>query len=117
MTWNNLLGLGESGDAGIINMEDDDEEESDSEAAEARPDGPSGGHPHHSTTSIMGGLLQNFTGLTGSQQPGGGHEMEDATSGAKPFENLRDLMCHHAHLAVLLNYVISNSDPAPLVRI
>lgn len=33
-----------------------------------------------------------------------------------PFNNLRDLLCHQAHLTVFLNYVISNSDPAPLVR-
>ena len=35
--------------------------------------------------------------------------------GSKPFEVLRDLLCHHAHLAVFMNYVISNSDPSALV--
>jgi hypothetical protein len=29
----------------------------------------------------------------------------DAESHKTPFDNLRDLMCHHAHLAVFLNYV------------
>ena len=34
-----------------------------------------------------------------------------------PFDNLTDLMCHQAHLAVFLNYMISNCDPAALVSI
>lgn len=32
-----------------------------------------------------------------------------------PFNSLRELLQHPAHLAVFLNYVISNADPAPLL--
>ena len=35
--------------------------------------------------------------------------------GHGPFNTLPDLMQHTAHLAVFLNYVISNSDPNPLL--
>ena len=35
--------------------------------------------------------------------------------GSKPFEVLRDLLCHHAHLAVFMNFVISQDDPSALV--
>ena len=118
MTWSHLLG--ESGDAGIINMEDDDDDSD--EETETGPDGVahgSGASAHSSSSTaggIMHGLLANISGFTTPAMA-----VEEATSttgsGAKPFENLRDLMCHHAHLAVLLNYVISNSDPAPLVSL
>ena len=36
--------------------------------------------------------------------------------GESPFNNQRDLFCHSAHLTVFINYVISNSDPASLVK-
>jgi hypothetical protein len=39
---------------------------------------------------------------------------DERLEGSKPFEVLRDLLCHHAHLAVFMNYVISNSDPSAL---
>ena len=56
----------------------------------------------------------------GSPPPGGGsfHAFSNASvEGQSPFDNLGELMVHHAHLAVFLNYVISNSDPAALVSI
>lgn len=34
-----------------------------------------------------------------------------------PFQSLSRLWGHHAHLAVFINYVLSNSDPSSLVRI
>jgi len=33
-----------------------------------------------------------------------------------PFKSFTKLVEHNAHLAVFLNYVISNSDPSALVR-
>ena len=39
----------------------------------------------------------------------------EASEATSPFNNLRDLLCHSAHLTVFLNYVLSNSDPASLV--
>ena len=44
--------------------------------------------------------------------PGFGNQ---SVEGQSPFDDLNELMVHHAHLAVFLNYVISNSDPAALV--
>ena len=41
---------------------------------------------------------------------------EDHSTNQQPFDNLNELMCHQAHLAVFLNFMISNSDPAALVR-
>lgn len=38
-----------------------------------------------------------------------------SSSGQSPFDNLTDLECHHAHLAVFLNYLVDNSDPVTLV--
>ena len=32
-----------------------------------------------------------------------------------PFDNLNDLLAHQAHLAVFLNFIMSNCDPAALV--
>jgi hypothetical protein len=34
-----------------------------------------------------------------------GPVLVDSESNKTPFDNLRDLMCHQAHLAVFLNYV------------
>lgn len=34
-----------------------------------------------------------------------------------PFQSLSKLWGHHAHLAVFINYVLSNSDPSSLVRL
>ncbi|XP_039279268.1 rho guanine nucleotide exchange factor 12-like isoform X3 [Nilaparvata lugens] len=34
-----------------------------------------------------------------------------------PFKSLNKLWAHHAHLAVFMNYVISNSDPSSLVSV
>jgi len=57
-------------------------------------------------------------GLSFGSPPAGGsfHAFSNASvEGQSPFDNLSELMVHHAHLAVFLNYVISNSDPAALV--
>ena len=57
----------------------------------------------------------------GSPPPGGGSYGFGNTSVEvqSPFDDLNDLMVHHAHLAVFLNYVISSgnddADPAALV--
>ena len=52
----------------------------------------------------------------GSPPTGGYPAFGNASvEGQSPFDNLSELMVHHAHLAVFLNYVISNSDPAALV--
>jgi hypothetical protein len=32
----------------------------------------------------------------------------ESESHKTPFDDLRDLMCHHAHLAVFLNYVMTS---------
>ena len=32
-----------------------------------------------------------------------------------PFNSLQELLSHNAHLAIFLNYVILNKDPAPLL--
>ena len=121
MTWDNLLA--ERGDGGIINMEDDEDELSDTEMG-----GPAGGR----LAGISGGLaagigLAGLGGLFGGAAAGGGAGstsadasgllagLAGAPDGQTPFDDLRDLMCHHAHLAVFLNYVVSNSDPASLV--
>ena len=37
-------------------------------------------------------------------------------SKANPFAVLTELLCHNAHLAVFVNYVLQNSDPSSLVR-
>lgn len=78
-------------------MEDDEEEFSDHEA-------------EHNTTDAIGSFL---TSLSSTAVPG--LVSPSNIEGSKPFEALRDLLCHHAHLAVFMNYVISNSDPAALV--
>ncbi len=65
-------------------------------------------------------LLQDAVGLGGSgglglgfggPVPGGG----GGETGESPFNNLRDLFCHSAHLTVFLNYVMNSADPASLV--
>ena len=78
----------------IIKMEDDDED--DEELSD------------HENTNNSG----FFAGSFFTNQPPLGSPVESS----KPFEVLRDLLCHHAHLAVFMNYVISNSDPAAVVR-
>ena len=54
-----------------------------------------------------GGLGLGF----GGPVPGGG----GGETGESPFNNLRDLFCHSAHLTVFLNYVMNSADPASLV--
>ena len=77
-------------------------------------DGGIGGTPVTSPSDRVGLGL----GL-GSPPPGGGGSFQGfgnlSVEGQSPFDNLGELMVHHAHLAVFLNYVISNSDPAALV--
>ena len=119
VTWNNLFAGGikhqqaassATNDTGIITMEDEDEDDlSDQEMA-----GPA------DSSSTLGALFTSFTSPTSPTGPGNASNA-NATSttvlleGSKPFEVLRDLLCHHAHLAVFMNYVISNSDPSALV--
>ena len=50
--------------------------------------------------------MSDASWLTFSLPPEGDHG---------PFNSLTELMQHPAHLAVFLNYVISNSDPNPLL--
>lgn len=98
LTWSNLTSnvpaADEQGASGIINMEDDDDDFSDHETNS------------HATTAADTSFL-NFTPTSPSK---------GLVEGSKPFEILRDLLCHHAHLAVFMNYVISNSDPSALVK-
>ena len=119
VTWNNLFAGGikhqasssANNDTGIITMEDEDEDDlSDQDMA-----GPA------DSSSALGALFTSFTGPSlGSPTGAGNASNANATTtvlleGSKPFEVLRDLLCHHAHLAVFMNYVISNSDPSALV--
>ena len=106
VTWSNLLSLGSnkaanSEETGIINMEDDDSDDfSDHETS--MPEGPPG-----DSGSTLGNIFNSFN----TNSP----PVMQNVEGSKPFEILRDLLCHHAHLAVFMNYVISNSDPSALV--
>ena len=80
--------------------------------------GPENAHLTSPSDRAGLGIIHSF----GSPPPGGGgsfHGFSNNASveGQSPFDNLSDLMVHHAHLAVFLNYVISNSDPAALVSI
>ena len=99
MTWNELLGEAGHGEAAHTMNVADDDDLSDHDLGGAHPISPSGlglGSPTH--------------GL------GGFHNLGNTSvEGQSPFDNLGELMVHHAHLAVFLNYVISNSDPAALV--
>ena len=81
-------------------MEDDDEDDF--------SEGELTGNSHE--TSALSALLTGFTPNVTQNSP-------KSLEGSKPFEILRDLLCHHAHLAVFMNYVISNSDPAAIVSI
>jgi hypothetical protein len=93
-------------------MEDDEEEEELSD--------------QENTSGAFGALFNSFSGPSVGSPTGAGTtptSNANATTtttagnvleGSKPFEVLRDLLCHHAHLAVFMNYVISNSDPSAL---
>jgi hypothetical protein len=90
VTWPQLLNnanRSQSGHESIIGMDDDDEDDNSENEDELL--GPVGA-PIGASVSISAG---------------------------SPFDNLRDLCCHNAHLTVFANYVISNSDPACLVKI
>ena len=78
------------------------------------------------SSSAFGALFTSFSGPSVGSPTGAGSATSNANAttttptgnvleGSKPFEVLRDLLCHHAHLAVFMNYVISNSDPSALV--
>ena len=54
-------------------------------------------------------FFYNYSFFTTNQPPLG------SPVESRPFEVFGDLLCHHAHLAVFMNYVISNSDPSALV--
>ena len=99
-------------------MEDDEEDNlSDQET------GSHGGQAGDQSTAF-GAFLASFspsgglgspTAFAASTASGAASAQGGSADGSKPFEILRDLLCHHAHLAVFMNYVISNSDPAALV--
>ncbi|XP_071744696.1 uncharacterized protein [Lepeophtheirus salmonis] len=75
--------------AEILNMEDDDDDD------DELSDHDSSRRPaHHKSITTLDEKVSDVDG---------------------PFNNLRDLLCHHAHLSVFLNFVISISDPAPLL--
>lgn len=103
LTWSNLTSsipaasADEQTASGIINMEDDDDDFSDHETHTTASS---------SSTTVADSSFLNFTPTSPSKS---------LVEGSKPFEILRDLLCHHAHLAVFMNYVISNSDPSALV--
>ena len=82
-------------------------------------DGGAGGSHFTSPNDRMG---LGFGVSLGSPPPGGGESYgfgNASVEAQSPFDDLNDLMVHHAHLAVFLNYVISsgndNADPAALV--
>ena len=96
-------GIGNS--EGIINMEDDDDDESDHEIASSTSTAAGAA----SANNTFSALFSSFTSSTPATAA------TAVSEGSKPFEILRDLLCHHAHLAVFMNYVISNSDSSALV--
>ena len=109
VTWNELLGEAGHGEAAHTMNIADGEDVSDE-------GGPESAHITSPSDRVGLGIVHSF----GSPPPGGGsfHAFNNASvEGPSPFENLSELMVHHAHLAVFLNYVISNSDPAALVSI
>ena len=109
VTWNELLGEAGHGEAAhTMNIADQEDVSDDGGTENTRITSPS------DRTGI--GLGLSF-GL--SPPPGGNfHAFSNASvEGQSPFDNLSELMVHHAHLAVFLNYVISNSDPAALVSV
>ena len=103
-------------------MEDEDDEE---ELSDQEMSGPA------DSSSAFGALFTSFAGPSLGSPTGASSNSSNANTtseaanksgtaderleGSKPFEVLRDLLCHHAHLAVFMNYVISNSDPSALV--
>ena len=134
VTWSNLFAGGlknqtsastaaasSNNDTGIITMEDEDDEE---ELSDQEMSGPA------DSSSAFGALFTSFAGPSLGSPTGASSNNSNANTtseaaksgtaderleGSKPFEVLRDLLCHHAHLAVFMNYVISNSDPSALV--
>lgn len=92
-------------DGNIISMEDDDDD--DDEFSDHEPSALTASTSHNESSAINW-----FSSFSSNQSPSKGSGVQ----GSKPFEILRDLLCHHAHLAVFMNYVISNSDPSALVR-
>ena len=135
VTWSNLFAGGlknqtsastaaasSNNDTGIITMEDEDDEE---ELSDQEMSGPA------DSSSAFGALFTSFAGPSLGSPTGASSNSSNANTtseaankagtaderleGSKPFEVLRDLLCHHAHLAVFMNYVISNSDPSALV--
>ena len=117
VTWDSLVtsspGVGGSS-SNIIRMEDDDddddEELSDHDtSANNLSNSNVTNNAFNAPKAIGEGLVGFFTNQPNLSSP--------VSESSKPFEVLRDLFCHHAHLAVFMNYVISNSDPSALVSI
>ena len=117
VTWDSLVtsspGVGGSS-SNIIRMEDDDddddEELSDHDtSANNLSNSNVTNNAFNAPKAIGEGLVGFFTNQPNLSSP--------VNESSKPFEVLRDLFCHHAHLAVFMNYVISNSDPSALVSI
>ena len=106
--------LGEAGHGEsphVMNVADDDD-------LSDHDGGPGGAH----FTSPHDRMGLGFGVSLGSPPPGGGESYgfgNASVEAQSPFDDLNDLMVHHAHLAVFLNYVISsgndNADPAALV--
>ena len=90
--------------------DDDDEELSDHDtSANNLSNSNVTNNAFNAPKAIGEGLVGFFTNQPNLSSP--------VSESSKPFEVLRDLFCHHAHLAVFMNYVISNSDPSALVSI
>ena len=95
-------------------MEDEDDEE---ELSDQEMSGPADSSTRALFPSFAGPSLgsPNSNANTTSEAANKAGTADERLEGSKPFEVLRDLLCHHAHLAVFMNYVISNSDPSALV--
>ena len=125
VTWSNLLSLGNKsaaensasasagiGDQGIINMEDDDSDDEDFSDHEIQiPGGVTTSATNANST--LSSIFNSFN--SNSPQSVISASATNENQGSKPFEILRDLWCHHAHLAVFMNFVISQDDPSALV--
>ena len=97
-------------------MEDEDDEEELSDQEMSGPADSSNAFGALFTSfSPPGASSNNSNANTTSEAANKAGTTDERLEGSKPFEVLRDLLCHHAHLAVFMNYVISNSDPSALV--
>ena len=107
ITWPQLLmpttpNAGSSND--IITMEDDDDNSDDDGASASVVQG---------AAAIIGEEIPDVSSPGQPMSP----TTTSATASSSPFDDLRDLLCHNAHLTVFVNFVLSNlQEPAPLVR-